>query len=45
VQRVQVVGDVRIDDALGIEVREQNKGAAVGRRLWWKLQVTVTNES
>ena len=28
VQRLQVIGDVRIDDALEIEVCEQNEGAA-----------------
>jgi len=43
VQRSQVIGDVRIDDALEIEVCEQNEGAATGRRLRWKLEVGFTN--
>ena len=38
-QRLQVIGDVGIDDALEIEVCEQNEGAATRRRLRWKLQV------
>jgi hypothetical protein len=45
VQRLQVIGDVWIDDALEIEVREQNERAATGRRLRWKLQVGFAKEA
>src|SRR6185437_15489724 len=42
VQRLQVVGDVRINDALDIEVCEQKEGATTGRRPRRKLQVAFT---
>jgi hypothetical protein len=45
VQRLQVVGDVRIDEAMKIEVCEQNERAATGRRLRWKLEVSFAKEA
>src|SRR6202020_1777094 len=39
VQRLQVIGDVRIDDALEIEVCEQNEGAASRRGLRGEAQM------
>ena len=44
-QRLQVIGDVRIDDALEIEVCEQNERAATGGRLRWELQVGFAKEA
>ena len=44
VERLQLKGDVRIDDALVIEVSEQNERAATGRRLRRELLVGIAKE-
>jgi hypothetical protein len=45
VQRPQVINDIRIDDALGVEVCEQYQRAAAGRRLRRKLLLGFANEA
>jgi hypothetical protein len=45
VQCLQVIGDVRIDDALWVEVCEQNERAGIGRGLRCKLHVRFAEET
>ena len=43
-QRLKVVDDVRVDAALGVEVRKQHERAALGRRLGGNRLVSLAYE-